>query len=230
MIRIIKRIIPFSLSVFFNQRHNKRMYDVIFGKRAIAHNTFFEGRNLVNNNSLVIDSYFGLGTYVAGNSNLKKVKIGRFCSIGRNVETGFGNHPINFVSTHPCFYSLGKQAGFTYVHKQLFNEHKFTDESKKYYVEIGNDVWIGNDVRIMDGITIGDGAVIAMGAIVTKDVEPYSIVGGIPARLIKKRFDNDQINKLLDIKWWKIDDTILEQNVSLFTDIQDFLSNTIGDL
>lgn len=228
MIKTIKSLFPNVLRIYWNQFRNRRMYDVRFGKGASAFNTVFEGKNLVNNNTSVADSFLGYATYVAGNSKLKKIKTGRYCSIGRNVETGFGVHPVNFVSTHPCFYSLEKQAGFKYVNKQLFDEHKFTDSSNKYFVEIGNDVWIGNDVRIMDGIKIGDGAIVAMGAVVTKDVEPYSIVGGIPARLIKKRFNDEQISRLLEINWWKLDEQTLKQRAATFTDIQIFLNKTIG--
>lgn len=228
MMKLIKLIVPDSLRILWNQLKNRRKYDVRFGKAATAFNTFFEGKNLLNNKTSVADSYLGFATYVAGNSRLNKIKTGRYCSIGRNVETGFGIHPVNFVSSHPCFYSLNKQAGFTYVQKQLIDEHKFSDSSNKYYVEIGNDVWIGNDVRIMDGVKIGDGAVVAMGAIVTKNVESYSIVGGIPARLIKKRFSDEQIAELLKTEWWKLDENTLRQKAVFFTDIHTFLNNSIG--
>lgn len=189
---------------------------MILESGAIAPGTFFEGKNRLNVNAQVSKSHIGLGTYISGNSKLRNVKIGRFCSIGQNVETGFGIHPTHYLSTHPAFYSTRKQAGFSFVHEQLFEEHKFVDMNKKYYVAIGNDVWIGNDVKIMDGIVIGDGAIIALGSIVTKDVEPYSIVGGIPAKLFRMRFSDDTIKKLLEIQWWNSDLNEIRKNVNWF--------------
>lgn len=84
-----------------------------------------------------------------------------------------------------------------------FDQIKYVDEEKKYFVEIGNDVWIGNNVLIMDGIRIGDGAILAAGSVIAKDVEPYTIVGGVPAKFIRKRFKDSEIDFLLDFKWWE---------------------------
>lgn len=95
---------------------------------------------------------------------------------------------------------------------------------KKYYVEIGNDVWIGNDVTLFDGINVGDGAIIANGAIVTKDVIPYSIVGGVPAKLIRMRFTETQILNLKEFKWWNKDFNWLRNNYTIFSDIENFLN------
>ena len=215
-------LVPKFIKVYLNQYSNKKKFDVIFGSGAKAYKTVFEGKNSVNSNTTIIDSYVGMSTYFAGDSNLTKIKIGRFCSVGRHVETDFGLHPSNFISTHPCFYSLRKQSGFSFTQTQIFEEHKFADVEKKYLVIIGNDVWIGNDVKIMDGVTIGDGAIIAMGAIVNMDVLPYTIVGGIPSRVIKKRFSDEQIEFLSNLKWWNWEFQKIEKYAHLFNEVSSF--------
>ena len=222
----IKRIIPNSIKQFIF-RHNIKLktQNINFGKHVrINSKTEFEGYNAIYDKSELTSSYIGFGSYIANNSIIRGAKIGRFCSIGDNVRTGLGLHPTSvFVSTHPAFFSLNKQAGFTFAKEQKFAEHKYIDEERKYYVEIGNDVWIGNNVMIQDGNTIGDGAIIAAGAIVTKDVEPFSIVGGVPAKIIKKRFTEEQIKKLLAIKWWIWSFEKIKKNHSMFGHIDKFL-------
>lgn len=142
-------------------------------------------------NGCTVGSY----SYIAKLSEISYADIGKFCSIGAEVLIGVGKHPPNFISTSPVFYStLNKQLGFSFSDKQLFEEFS--------RCKVGNDVWIGSRVMILDGITIGDGAIIAANSVVTKDILPYSVVGGVPAKLIKMRFDDTTIEKLLQEKWW----------------------------
>lgn len=115
-----------------------------------------------------------------------ETKIGKYVSIAQNVVIGLGNHPINFISTNPCFYS---------------NDQDLSKELNKPCY-IGNDVWIGRNVMIKNGIKIGNGAIIGAGAVVTKDVPDYAIVAGVPAKIIKYRFDENTIKLLLESKWW----------------------------
>ena len=133
-------------------------------------------------------------SYVGRNSNIDNTKIGNFCSIGPNFSCGLGIHPLKGISTAPCFYSTKKQCGMSFS--------KVDKVIELLPVTIGNDVFIGANVTILSGVTVGDGAVIGAGAIVIKDVPPYAIVGGCPAKLLKYRFDEDTILKLKDIKWW----------------------------
>jgi acetyltransferase-like isoleucine patch superfamily enzyme len=226
-----KDFIPSRMRIFYTNCIMQKEYDVKFAKGATAGiNTIFEGKNYLNINSQVYSSYVGLGTYISGNTKLNKAKIGRFCSIGQNVVNHFGRHPAShFVSTHPCFFSTKKQAGFTFTEKDLFEEHLYVDMAKKYVVCIGNDVWIGNNVLIMDGVTIGDGAIIGAGAIVTRNIEPYSIVGGVPAKLIKRRFSNEEIKLLLRFRWWDKDLEWIKENQKMFISISSFISLVINN-
>ena len=136
-----------------------------------------EGHNVIVKGSNVINCKIGYASYIGAKSSICNTLIGRFTSIGPNVKTIIDAHPSKtFVSTHPSFYSLRKQVGFSFTTKQKFEEYPKIDN--KYSVIIGNDVWIGSNVLILGGHKIGDGAIVAAGAVVTKDVPPYAIVGG----------------------------------------------------
>ena len=143
--------------------------------------------------------------------------IGSFCSIAPEVLIGLGRHPSKtFVSTYPAFFSIdnsGCRVSFT--QQQVFQE--------LLPVYIGHDVWIGARVIINDGVKIGDGAIVGAGSVVTKDVEPYSIVGGVPAKHIRYRFTGQQIELLLSIRWWEKDIGWIKERVHLFEDIETFL-------
>lgn len=144
----------------------------------------------------------GAYTYMRGGTIHSLTKIGRFCSVAPGVEIGPGNHPTTFLSTHPFQYGA---SGFDFWPAfKGFDHGELTVpmEVAKSAPIIGNDVWIGTRVFIPRGVTIGDGAVIAAGSVVTKDVQPYEIVGGAPAKHIRYRFEPDVIAALLDLKWW----------------------------
>lgn len=194
------------------------------GKVNVDTKNKFHGRNRIGDGTLVGSSELGTGTYIASKSRILKCKIGKYCSIGSFVQTYVGRHPANtFVSTHPSFFSPKSPSGFSFVKEAIFEEHLFVDEEKRYVVNIGNDVWIGNNVTILDGIQIGDGSIVAAGSMVTKDVAPYTIVGGIPAKPIKKRFTDEQINELLELKWWDWNPEKIQHQIDLFKNIDSFL-------
>ncbi len=147
-------------------------------------------------------------SYIGGNSEIKNCSIGKFCSIAPDVKIGLGIHPIDKISTYPGFYSKQASGAVAIGHDPSIVEKK--------KVNIGHDVWIGTNSLIMDGVSIGNGAVIAAGSIVTKDVKPYAIVGGIPAKTIRFRFNEEQISLLENFKWWNYDLDFCRKNASLF--------------
>ena len=145
--------------------------------------------------------------------------IGAFCSIANDVKIGGAMHPIQWASTSPVFYKGRDSVAMK------FSEY---DRPKDNRTFIGNDVWIGSGAFIKQGVTIGDGAVIGMGAVVTKDVPPYAIVGGNPAKLIRMRFDDTIIKRMIQSEWWKLSDEVLLEVAQYIKEPEVFL-NKIGE-
>lgn len=161
----------------------------------------------------------GAFTYTNGNSFLRNIEsIGRFCSIAMNVVAGMPEHDYKNISASPVFdvssnnmfheyYKIGDDK----IWNQYLKEKMINNRNKKAdkFIKIGNDVWIGCNVFIRRGVQIGDGAVIGAGSVVVKDVPPFAVVAGNPAKIIKYRFDEKVINKLLKLQWWKYGPEIL---------------------
>jgi acetyltransferase-like isoleucine patch superfamily enzyme len=167
------------------------------------------------------DTHIGSYTYIQESCRLEKCHIGRFCSIGDNVKVLSATHPTrDFVSTSPVFYSVAEQCCKSFVDSNFFEELK---RINGYSAIIGNDVWIGSDVTILGGTIVGDGAIIATGAVVNKNVPPYAVVAGIPAKIIRYRFSEEQINVLLADKWWEKSDDWLKRNAKQFIHINKYL-------
>ena len=216
----MKRIYYFFVKLFKKVSNKK----VSFGKGSRIHKTSsFEGNNKIMDRTF-FKGRIGFGSYI-GSDCIIDAKIGRFCSISNKVVVVQGLHPTStFVSTHPSFYSSIKQSGFSFVTFSLYNEFRYADINNKHAVIIGNDVWIGYGALIMAGITIGDGAIIGAGAVVTHNVLPYEIVGGCPAKTIKKRFDDSTIDYLLKFKWWDKDLDWIKSNAPSFLSVKSFLN------
>lgn len=170
----------------------------------------FAGFNHLSIGSIVVDSNIGRCTYIGG-GRVQSCDMGAFCSVGARTRIGgLGRHPTNWISTSPAFYSPLAQAGITFCDESHFSE--------LHRVKVGNDVWIGAGAMVLDGVQIGDGAIVAAGAVVTRDVDPYAIVGGVPARVIRHRFDAATIALLLELRWWDWPLEKLRQAAHLFRD------------
>jgi acetyltransferase-like isoleucine patch superfamily enzyme len=186
------------------------------GQMSSTRNCRFGKYNTLYSNVSLTDVELGDFTYIADNTSISRTSIGRFCSIGPNVRCGLGKHPAKkFVSTHPAFFSTKKQSQLAFVHEKLFDELVTT--------QIGHDVWIGANALILDGVVVGNGAIVAAGAVVTKNVPPYAVVGGVPAKVIKYRFSPEEIVFLQKFEWWNRGLAWIKSNSNKFCDITEFV-------
>lgn len=167
----------------------------------------------------MLNSSIGRYSYVGHNSRINNCNIGAFVSIAGDVFIGGSGHPVDWVSTSPVFHTRKNVLGKSFSYNRY--------ETLKY-TTIGNDVWIASNVLIKGGISIGDGAVVGMGSVVTKDIPSYEIWAGNPARLIRKRFDDEKKEKLLLLSWWNWDDEDLEGYGDFFSDAEKFLNQFIN--
>ncbi|WP_419800983.1 CatB-related O-acetyltransferase [Mucilaginibacter sp.] len=177
-------------------------------------------KNIIKNTNIIVGDYTYYDDFENPENFLKNVKyhfdftgdqliIGKFCMIASGAEfiMNGANHLSKAISAYP----------FAIFGKGWDNAMDGKSYPTRGNIVIGNDVWIGYKATIMSGVCVGDGAIIGSRSVVTKDVEPYSIVGGNPARLIRKRFDEAKIKKLLEIKWWNWDVEKITANVANLT-------------
>lgn len=185
--------------------------------------TTFEGGNYVGALSHVYRSSFGYGSYCGSNCRILYTSIGKFCSIASHVRIIYGRHPLDtWVSTHPSFYNNKNVTGVKLGTKVSFPEYVYANG--QYMVTIGNDVWLADGVVIQAGVSIGDGAIVLPGAVVTKNIEPYSIYGGVPAQKIKYRFKQEQIDFLLKLQWWDKDLDWIKNHINDFSNIEKLMN------
>ena len=148
-----------------------------------------EGHSTIGRRNLLLESEVGLGSYTGSNSEIRNTSIGRFCNISWNVSIGGADHPYRSASMYSDV--LWRTV--------LGSERRLAEKPRCI---IGNDVWIASTANILGGVEIGDGAVVGAGAVVVEDVPPYAIVVGVPARILKYRFDDSMIARLRHVAWW----------------------------
>jgi len=209
MTQLFKRLIRRLYWVFLNYFHGHRVEsDLVALKAKVGKKVIIRNGSEVGP-SVVIGDY----SYISGpRSYIEAAVIGKFCSIARQTVIGVSGHDYRLVTTHPFILDPWYD---------LVSTRKF--EVQKSTPVIENDVWIGMNAVVHRGVHIGNGAVVASNAVVTRDVEPYSIVAGNPARHIKYRFSSDVIEKLLASEWWNWDEKRLKETSDSFFNPEDFI-------
>ncbi len=184
--------------------------------KCIVHNSRFGKYNWLGDHSQLLNCQMGDFTYCGDHCVIHNASIGKFCSIGPNVRIAPGKHPTTeFVSTHPSTFNT--QPNFV---KNFVSENTYINQEE---VKIGSDVWVGANCLIIDGVTIGNGAIIAANSVVNKNVGDYEIVGGVPAKLIKKRFSDGDIEALLKMQWWDKSESWIQDNIDKFSRVDEFV-------
>lgn len=171
-------------------------------------NTDMQKRSELGRRNVVRHAYLDKGTYTGMNTFISGAKIGKYCCISWNVSIGGGSHNYHHISMYNDYW-FNRMFGVVPPDIDDISQRYCGD----YQTHIGSDVWIGAGAQIMAGVTIGDGCVIGAGAIVLKDVPPYSIVVGCPAKVIKKRFDDNIIEILLKLQWWNWSEDKIRENI-----------------
>lgn len=189
---------------------------VLKSRGKAVRNSIIQKSAKIESGSQVINSHIGKYSFCGYDCKILNCDIGHFCSLADRVVIGGARHPFEWVSTSPVFYQ-GRDSI-----KKKFYENERPEELR---TSIGSDVWIGEGVYVKSGVTIGVGAVIGMGSVVTKDVQPYAIVAGNPARLIRFRFIPEVITALLQSEWWNLSDEELQKYSKFITKPIEFIAN-----
>lgn len=207
---------------FVRMHLERKTKSILKQKSYLRDHSVLAGRNYVGKGAVLNHTVLGFGSQINDRGYFTNTRIGKYTSIGTDVKTAIGTHPLNeHAALHTAFYDASAPLGFTYVKETTFEPDDFTDKEAGIQIEIGNDVWIGNGVQILSGVTIGDGAVVGCGAVVTKDLKPYGIYAGVPAKLIRKRYDDVTIEALLNMKWWEKGEDWIRTNIAKFSDVKE---------
>lgn len=189
----------------------------------ISSDDIFEGNNYIA--GWVKNCHVGRGTYIMDGGWFQNCSIGRYCSIAAEVKmVARRGHPTrNFVATSPVFH-LKRALVDTYVSEDKYDPYERGDRTERQWdAVIGNDVWIGTRTMLIGCVHIGDGAIVGAGSVVTKDVPPYAVVAGNPAKILRYRFSEEQIKKLQDIAWWNQGEEWIKEHAEMFSAVDEFI-------
>ena len=220
----MKNLLKHFFLYLYHKRKNGNMVKFSYSSY-ISHRSYFEGMNMVGDRA-AYHGKMGYGSYIGANTHLN-ADIGRFSSIGPNVKVVNATHPMKepIVTTSPLFFSLDRSKnplGETFAKKQLFEEFRYYDKERGIDIKVGNDCWIGEGVTFIGGVEVNDGGVVLAGAYVVKDVPAFAIVGGVPAKVIGYRYDDETIALLLRVKWWNNTKSWFEKNWNVMCNMQEF--------
>ena len=209
-IQIIDSNVNDSVQVYYRAEINQSdiKENCIIGENSRIRSSILENYVSIDRNNLILASTVGAYTYTGPFDMIFKTSIGKFCSISYGVTIGPPEHDYSKLTTHPFIYDRKFNI---FDSKELLEVYK-VDKS----CNIGNDVWIGCNVTILRGVRIGDGAVIGANSLVNKDVPPFAIVGGVPAKIIKYRFTHKQIEQIQNLEWWNWPIEEIRKNKDLF--------------
>jgi acetyltransferase-like isoleucine patch superfamily enzyme len=212
MLQIVKRYLKL---IYFKLNNPKVWID--YGVDISRDSSF--GKNIkVFKNSSLNSCHIGSYSYIGERCHLSRTTIGSFVSIGSDLIAGLGSHPISYFSTYPGFYSERVSGSFWFGRNHEFIKIENSD------VTIESDVWIGSRVTILGGVKIGVGSIVAAGAVVTRDVPPYCVVGGVPAKQIKFRFSQEIISQLIQTQWWLKTEMEYREYAKYSDNVEEFLS------
>lgn len=209
MFFLIKRLLKGIFSWCLNVKFSLFGKSLKIGSRVKLFGSKLNGFNFINDDCRFLNSTLGQYSYISPQSIVINTHVGKYCSIGPGAKIGLGVHPLDGISTSPYIYN-----------KELFKKSRKSDFKP---VTIGHDCWIGANVCILGGIKVGNGVVIGAGAVVTKDIPDFAIVVGVPARVIKYRFNKDQIDKLLQSPWWEKSHNFIISNRKIFNNVELYL-------
>ena len=195
----ILKILKLTFNLYILKKKNKLICDSLISSKAKYGRNIRIGKNVIVSDDTSIGDY----TYINKNTTVENCQIGKYCSISEGVKINPVNHNFKLKTTHPI---LGDNGHYGLKNKKVI---------------IGNDVWISLNVIILQGVTIGNGAVIGAGAVVTHDIPPYSIAVGVPAKVVKYRFDKQTINELEQIRWWDWPEEKIIKNSDYFRCLTD---------